>query len=89
MDSTFYNFPEAEVGGSGPLDSPETNPNCTNPPSPRPKFKFQVNMEANRPWLAMDSIAVPGAQHPLPKHLEKILPKFDPNNYVTLEDHIK
>ena len=46
-------------------------------------------MAANRPWLATDSIAVPGAQHPLPKHPEKILPKFDPGSNVTPEDHIK
>lgn len=37
-------------------------------------------MEANRPWLAVDAIVVPGAQHPLPKHLEKLLPKFDLDN---------
>ena len=46
-------------------------------------------MAANRPWLAADVIAIPGAQHPLPKHPKKILPKFDPNNDVTPEDHIK
>ena len=46
-------------------------------------------MAANRPWLAADIIAVPGVQHPLPKHLEKLLPKFDPDNDVTPEDHIK
>ena len=37
----------------------------------------------------MDVVTVPGAQHPLPKHPKKLLPKFDPNNDVTLEDHIK
>ena len=37
----------------------------------------------------MDVIAVPDAQHPLPKHPEKLLPKFDPDHDVTLEDHIK
>ena len=46
-------------------------------------------MATNRPWLATDSIAVPSAQHPFPKHLEKLLPKFDPDNDVTPEDHIK
>ena len=42
-----------------------------------------------RPWLDQDAIAVPGAQHPLPKHLEKWLPKFDPNSKQIAEDHIK
>ena len=37
----------------------------------------------------MNAIVVPGAQHPLPKHPEKLLPKFDHDNDVTLEDHIK
>ena len=46
-------------------------------------------MVANRLWLATDSIAVPGAQHPLPKHPEKLLPKFYPDNDVSPEDHIK
>ena len=46
-------------------------------------------MEANRPWSPVDSIAVPGAQHPLPKHPKKLLPKLDPNNDVTPKDHIK
>lgn len=46
-------------------------------------------MAANRPWLAMDVIVVPDIQHPLPKHLEKLLPKFDLDNDVTPEDHIK
>ena len=37
----------------------------------------------------MDAIAIPGAQHPLPKHPQKLLPKFDLDNDVTPEDHIK
>ena len=46
-------------------------------------------METNRPWLVVDPIAVPGAQRPLPKHPEKLLPKFDPDSDVTHEDHKK
>ena len=46
-------------------------------------------MYANRPCVTADAVAVPRAQHPLPKHPEKLLPKFDPNNDVTPEDHIK
>ena len=89
VDSTFYNFPEVEIGGYGPPEPLETNPTCTNPPSPRPNFNFLANMAANKPWLAMDALAVLGAQHPLPKHPEKLLPKFDPDNDVTPKDHIK
>ena len=78
VDSTFDNFDKAEAGGSRPPEPPETNPL-----SPRPKFNFITNMATNRPWLATDSIVVPDAQHPLPKHLENLLPKFDPDNDVT------
>ena len=46
-------------------------------------------MSANKPWLAANSIAVPGAQYPFPKHPEKLLPKFDLDNDVSPEDHIK
>jgi hypothetical protein len=46
-------------------------------------------MSANRPWLVVYVVAVPGAQHPLPKHPEKLLPKFDPDNDITPKDHIK
>lgn len=84
MDSTFDDFPEVEAGGSGPPEPLETNP-----PSPRPNFNFLATMAANIPWLCVDVIAVPGIQHPLPKHPEKLLPKFDPDNDVTPEDHIK
>ena len=46
-------------------------------------------MVANRPWISADAIVVPGAQHPLLKHLKNILPKFDLDNDVSHEDHMK
>jgi hypothetical protein len=36
------------------------------------------NPPSNQPWLAQDVVVVLRAPHPLPKHLEKFLPKFDP-----------
>jgi hypothetical protein len=42
-----------------------------------------------RPWLDQDVVVVPGPQHPLPKHPEKWLPKFDPYLKQSTEDHIK
>jgi hypothetical protein len=42
-----------------------------------------------RPWLDQDVVVVPGPQHPLPKHPEKWLPKFDPDSKQSAEDHIK
>ena len=80
--STFYDFPDAQVGGSRPLEPLETDPPCTTIPCPRPNFNFGVNIATNQPQLAPDAIVVPGAQHPLPKHPEKLLPNFDPNKDV-------
>jgi hypothetical protein len=42
-----------------------------------------------RPWLHQDVVAIPGPQHPFPKHPEKWLPKFDPDSKQCVEDHIK
>ena len=46
-------------------------------------------MESNQQWLIVDVIVTVFVQHPLPKHLEKLLPKFDHDNDVLPEDHIK
>jgi hypothetical protein len=43
----------------------------------------------SRPWLDQDVVVVPRQEHPLPKHLEKWLPKFDPYLKQSTEDHIK
>ena len=32
------------------------------------------------PWLRTAAVVVPGIQHPLPKHLDKLLPKFNPDD---------
>ena len=48
-----------------------------------------ANPNANMPWLAQDVVAVPGDQHPLPKHPEKLLPKFNPESKEPAEDHVK
>ena len=89
MDSTYQDFPEVEEGGSRTPEPPENNTTCANPPSPRPNLSFLATMAANIPWLDVDAISILGAQHPLPKHPEKLLLKFDHDNNVTPEDHIK
>jgi hypothetical protein len=43
----------------------------------------------NHPWLARDALAIPGQLHNLPRHPEKLLPKFDPETSGLPEDHIK
>ncbi|CAF4376067.1 unnamed protein product, partial [Adineta steineri] len=79
-------FPE---GDSNYQDFPENNTTSATATSPRPNFIFLTTMVANRPWLAMDVVVVPRAQHPLPNHPEKLLPKFDPDNDITPKDHIE
>ncbi|MDO5304889.1 MAG: hypothetical protein Q4E87_04875, partial [bacterium] len=65
-----------------PLGTPLGSPNRT--PSPPPNGNM-----ANRPWLDQDAVAVPGAQHNLPRNPEKFLPKFDPSNNESAEENIK
>ena len=48
----------------------------------------QGNPNSNRPWLQHGAIGVPGLQHNLPKHPDKLLPKFDPDDKGLAENHI-
>ena len=43
----------------------------------------------NQPWFEIYSLVILGWMHNLTKHLEKLLPKFDPKTSRLLEDHIK
>ena len=45
-------------------------------------------MVANQPWITINALSFHGPQNTLPKHLEKHLPKFDPDNDLLLEDNI-
>ena len=40
------------------------------------------------PWLRTTVAAVPGVQHPLPKHSDKLLPKFNPDDKEPAEVHV-
>ena len=86
---TFFDFPETQVGSVGPLELPVANPNLASIPSPQLNFNFGGNMSANQPWLTINGLAIPVPQNPLPKHLEKILPKFDPDKDILPKYHIK
>lgn len=46
------------------------------------------NVNANIPWLDQDVVVVPGLQHALPEHPEKILPNFSPDRKDYTDDHI-
>ena len=46
-------------------------------------------MEAYKPWLTIDYIAIPSPTHPFPKNTQKLLPKYDPDDDVLPEYHIK
>jgi hypothetical protein len=89
------------AGGSGiPPSPPPSSPSSSGgdsssdegkPPSQpsTPNSPMENQNNPARPWLDQDVVAVPGAQHPLPKHPEKWLPKFDPDSKQIAEDHIK
>ena len=83
-------------GGSGQPPSPPHSPPHIpqTPPSPPPTPRNMAganppNPNANMPWLAQDAVAVPGVQHPLPKHPEIFIPKFNLDRKEFVDDHIK
>jgi hypothetical protein len=77
--------PSSPSSSGGDSSSDEGNP-PSHPPTPTTPMANQNNPA--RPWLDQDAVAVPGPQHPLPKHPEKWLTKFDPDSKRTAEDHI-
>ena len=46
-------------------------------------------MATYKPCLTIDVIVIPGPTHPLPKKPQKFLPKYDPDDDVLPEHHIK
>ena len=81
-------------GGSGRPPSPPHSSSIPQktpspPPTPRNMAGVNANPNANMPWMDQDAVAVPGIQHPLPKHPEKLLPKFNPESNEPAEDHVK
>jgi hypothetical protein len=78
--------PSSPSSSGGDSSSDEGNP-PSRPPTPTTPMANQNN--PTRPWLDQDVVAVPGPQHPLPKHPEKWLTKFDPDSKQLAEDHIK
>jgi hypothetical protein len=77
--------PSSPSSSGGDSSSDEGNP-PSSPLTPTTPMANQNNPA--RPWLDQDVVAVPGPQHPLPKHLEKWLTKFDPDSKQIAEDHI-
>jgi hypothetical protein len=78
--------PSSPYSSGGDSSSDEGKP-PSRPSTPNSPMENQNNPA--RPWLDQDVVAVPGAQHPLPKHPEKWLLKFDPDSKQIAEDHIK
>jgi hypothetical protein len=77
--------PPSSPSSSG-KDSSDEGSSPSQPSTPTTPMANQNN--PTRPWLNQDAVAVPGDQHPLPKHPKKWLPKFDPNSKQITEDHI-
>jgi hypothetical protein len=79
--------PPSSPSSSGGDSSSDEGKSTSRPSTPTTPMENQNNPA--RPWLDQDAVVVPGDQHPLPKHLEKWLPKFDPDSKQIAEDHIK
>jgi hypothetical protein len=46
-------------------------------------------MVTYKPWLTIDAIDIPGPTHPFPKNPQNFFPKYDPDDDVLPEYHIK
>jgi hypothetical protein len=53
-----------------------------------PDEEREFPLQYNQPWLAGDVVVVPKRVHNLPRHLRKLLPKYDPKTSGFPEDHI-
>lgn len=87
-DSTFFNFYETQAGGSRPPETPKNNPPLDYIPSPRLNFTFGGSMAANPQWLTINTLAIAGPQNDLPRNLDKLLPKFDPDDDILPKTHL-
>jgi hypothetical protein len=61
-----FNSDRLASGSDDMEDSNDNNEERGNPP------------QNNQPWLARDALVILGRVHNLPRHPEKLLPKFDP-----------
>ena len=55
-----------------------------------PKYPLlTIDGKVNQPaWRERTPLNLASPLHDLPKHLERVLPKFDPRNGVFVEDHL-
>ena len=84
-----------QVGPNTPYCSPMHTPVLSPPHSP-PKLMAGVN--ANQPlnppnpspaWKAKSPLNLTPPLHDLPQDFEKMLPKFDPNEKMLVDDHLQ
>jgi len=84
-----FDLPPSPPGS--PPDSPHDHDNessLDSEPDPDMGDHNQGNPNADRPWLRHGVVAVPRLQHNLPKHPDKLLPKFDLDDKGLAENHI-
>ena len=80
---TPYSSPVHTPVGSPPHSPPQlmagvnTNQPTPNPPNPPPSWKARSPLNLTPPL------------HDLPQAFEKLLPKFDPNEKILVEDHLQ
>jgi hypothetical protein len=81
--------PGSSPSSSGGESSDEGSSSSESSQPSTPPTPMENQNNPARPWLDQDVVAVLGPQHPLPKHPEKWLPKFDLDSKQSAEDHIK
>ena len=80
--------------GGPPLSPPSSSSSSYESPNSKSSSSSEeyipmVDEQRNRPWLDGDSMSVLGDQHRLPKNPKKWLPKYNPDDKIPVEDHIK
>ena len=87
--------PLNQVGPNTPYSSPVRTP-VPSPPHSPPRLMVGVN--ANQPpnppnpppaWKARSPLNLTPSLHDLPHSFEKMLPKFDPNEKMLIDDHLQ
>jgi hypothetical protein len=81
--------PGSSSSSSGGKSSDERSSSSESSQPSTPPTPMENQNNHARPWLDQDVVVVPRSQHPLPKHQDKWLPKFDPDSKQSVDDHIK
>ena len=83
--------PLNQLGPDSPHYSPFQTPLQYPPQSP---LRIMENVNANQPppppaWRAISPLNFTPPLHAIPHNFDKVLPKFEPNEGILVEDHLQ